>query len=100
MKVYAQSGSSLVGAIALSAVLSIMATYGYSVFPLTVGDRTIGLIAMNCEGTVLAVTGFWPEDVVYMGAGRMRALEAGLLCVAVFGGCVEVIFADGWLRDG
>ena len=75
-------------------------TYGYYVFPVMEGDRMIGRIDMKREGTVLAVTAFWPEEGVRMGAGRLRALQAELERAAVFGGCEAVTFAEGWLRDG
>lgn len=72
--------------------------YGYYVFPVMEGDQMIGRIDMKREGTTLAITAFWPENGVRMGAGRIKALAAELNRAAVFGGCDQVRYADGWLR--
>ena len=75
--------------------------YGYYVFPVLEGDQLIGRIDMkaNRPERRLDVTGFWPERGVRMGAGRVARLEAELSRAARFGGCDEVVFADGWLRS-
>lgn len=72
--------------------------YGYYVFPVMEGDQMIGRIDMKREGTTLAIAAFWPENGVRMGAGRIKALAAELNRAAVFGGCDQVRYADGWLR--
>lgn len=71
--------------------------YGYYVFPVMEGDRTVGRIDMKRDDGVLAVRAFWPEASVRMGAGRVRALQDELARAASFGGCGEVQYADGWL---
>ncbi len=73
-------------------------TYGYYVFPVMEGDQLIGRIDMKRDGEVLAVTAFWPEAGVRMGAGRLARLDAELARAARFGGCGEVVKAEGWLR--
>ena len=75
--------------------------YGYYVFPVLEGDRIIGRIDMRTdrEADALAVTAFWPERGVRMGAGRMRRLEAELDRVRTFVGLSGTAFARDWLRD-
>ena len=73
--------------------------YGYYVFPVFEGDRAIGRIDMARQGEVLAVRAFWPEAGVRMGAGRLARLQAELARAARFGGCGEVVYAEGWMRD-
>ena len=72
--------------------------YGYYVFPVMEGDRLIGRIDMKRNGAVLDVTGFWPEDGVQMGAGRLARLDADLKRAARFGNCAQVVYADGWCK--
>ncbi len=72
--------------------------YGYYVFPVMEGDRLIGRIDMKRDVDVLVVTAFWPEAGVQMSGARMARLQAELVRAARFGGCGEVIYADGWLR--
>lgn len=73
--------------------------YGYYVFPVMEGDQLIGRIDMKRNGNILDVTAFWPEAGVAMGAGRLARLDAELKRAAKFGGCGDVRFADGWLRQ-
>ncbi|WP_373635751.1 winged helix-turn-helix domain-containing protein [Yoonia sp. SS1-5] len=73
--------------------------YGYYVFPVMEGDRMIGRIDMARDKDVLRVTAFWPEPGVRMGAGRIAALEGELARAARFGGCAELDYASGWLRQ-
>jgi uncharacterized protein YcaQ len=75
--------------------------YGYYVFPVMEGDQLIGRIDMKADRPArkLDVTAFWPERGVRMGAGRVARLEAELGRAARFGGCDDVVFADGWLRS-
>ncbi len=72
--------------------------YGYYVFPVIAGDRMIGRIDMKREGTTLSVRAFWPEQGVKMGAGRLAALDKELARAAQFGGCADVVMAEGWMR--
>ncbi len=75
-------------------------SYGYYVFPVMERDRLIGRIDAKClraEG-VLAVSAFWPEPGIAMGAGRLARLEAELARLGSFTGCPETRFAEGWLR--
>ena len=74
--------------------------YGYYVFPVWESDRAIGRIDMARQGEVLAVRAFWPEAGVRMGSGRLARLRAELDRAARFGGCGEVVYAEGWLRNG
>lgn len=74
--------------------------FGYYVFPVMERDRLIGRIDAKClraEGA-LAVTAFWPEAGIAMGAGRLARLEAELARLGRFTGCQEVRFSAGWLR--
>jgi len=74
--------------------------YGYYVFPVMEGDQLIGRIDMKADrlAGVLNVTGFWPEEGIKMGAGRLKRLEAELQRAARFGGCEEVVYAVGWCK--
>lgn len=74
--------------------------YGYYVFPVMEGDQLIGRIDMKADrpNRRLDVTGFWPEDGVRMGEGRVKRLNAELERAARFAACDDVIKADGWLR--
>ena len=75
--------------------------YGYYVFPVMEGDRLIGRIDMKADRPHrrLDVTGFWPEDGVQMGAGRLKRLGAELVRAARFAGCDDVVKVDGWLKS-
>jgi uncharacterized protein YcaQ len=74
--------------------------YGYYVFPVMEGDRLIGRIDMKADRSNkrLDVIGFWPEDGVAMGRGRVSRLNAELSRAARFGGCDDVVYQDGWFR--
>lgn len=73
--------------------------YGYYVFPVMEGDRLIGRIDMKRDSGVLAIRAFWPEAGVRMGTGRVAALGKELERAALFGGCGDLDFAEGWLRS-
>lgn len=72
--------------------------YGYYVFPVMEGDQMIGRIDMKRQGTTLAVTAFWPEPSVRMGAGRIKRLQSEIGRAARFGGCDDINYADDWIR--
>lgn len=72
--------------------------YGYYVFPVMQGDRLIGRIDAKRDGRALRVAGFWPEQGVAMGKGRLAALTAELERVARFTSLTDMRFDPGWLR--
>ncbi|WP_022702423.1 winged helix-turn-helix domain-containing protein [Pseudorhodobacter ferrugineus] len=74
--------------------------YGYYVFPVLEGEEIIGRIdtkAFRDEAT-LRVTGFWPEQGVAMGKGRLARLEDALEKLAQFAECDRVAFSSDWQR--
>ena len=75
--------------------------YGYYVFPVLEGAQIIGRIDAKAfrDQSTLRVKGFWPEPGVKMGAGRQQRLEAEVQRLAIFSGCDQVAFLDGWLRE-
>ncbi len=74
--------------------------YGYYVFPVMEGDQLIGRIDMKADrpAGVLNVTGFWPEEGIKMGAGRLKRLQAELQRAARFGGCEDLVYAVDWCK--
>jgi uncharacterized protein YcaQ len=75
--------------------------YGYYVFPVLEGSRIIGRVDAKAfrDSSALKVRAFWPEAGVAMGAGRRAKLEGALDKLARFGGCDQVDYAPGWLRE-
>ena len=75
--------------------------YGYYVFPLLEGDRTVGRIDMTADrsASVLKVRKLWLEPGVRLGAGRRQALERLLERISAFADCRQVAYALGWLSD-
>ena len=75
--------------------------YGYYVFPLLEGDRTVGRIDMTADRSagMLNVRRLWLEPDVGFGAGRRQALEGALSRISRFADCREVAYAVDWLSD-
>ncbi|MGR3662658.1 MAG: winged helix-turn-helix domain-containing protein [Paracoccaceae bacterium] len=74
--------------------------YGYYVFPVLEGDSLIGRIDMKCDRKTdtLHVTGFWPENRVTIGKGRLVRLETAINRTRRFAGVKHLTFASNWLR--
>ncbi len=73
--------------------------YGYYVFPLLEGDRSIGRIDMRRSEGRLCVRAFWPERGVRLGKGRMERIGRELDRIARFAGCDNTVFENGWIRE-
>ena len=75
-------------------------TFGYYVFPVLEGARTIGRIDAKAfrDARVLRVAAYWPEPGQKMGTQRQARLTAELDRLARFAGCERVEFRPDWLR--
>ncbi|MEM7744641.1 MAG: crosslink repair DNA glycosylase YcaQ family protein [Pseudomonadota bacterium] len=73
--------------------------YGYYVFPVLQGGRTIGRLDAKRMGSDLAVRAFWPEPGVRMGRARTSGLRSELDRVKSLAGVEAVEFTDSWLRE-
>ena len=75
--------------------------YGYYIFPLLEGDRTVGRIDMTANRTagILNVRKLWLDPGIRFGAGRRQMLDGALERISRFADCREVAYADDWLSD-
>jgi uncharacterized protein len=75
--------------------------YGYYVFPVLEGARLIGRIDAKAwrEDGVFRVRGFWPENGVAIGAGRLARLQLAVDRMAAFAGSDRVEYLADWQRS-
>ncbi len=72
--------------------------YGYYVFPVMQGDRTIGRLDARRAGDVISVRAFWPETGVRLGKARTDGLKSELERVRHLAGVGALEYSPGWLR--